>query len=130
MGKQNSREWFDGEIADEIKNHDRLFKKFKISKLHIDKDIYNAARYKLQKMIIDKTRAFFENKLTESIGKPKDLWKALRFLGLPSKMSSCEVNALKIKNTVEHDVNSVLEGFRNLLNSIGKPCKNAPQTNK
>ena len=26
--KQNSREWFDGEIADEIKNRDKLFKKF------------------------------------------------------------------------------------------------------
>ena len=44
--KQNSQEWFDGEIADEIKNRDKLFKKFKKSKLHIDKDIYNAARYK------------------------------------------------------------------------------------
>ena len=44
--KQNSQEWYDGEIADEIKNRDKLFKKFKKSKLHIDKDIYNAARYK------------------------------------------------------------------------------------
>ena len=61
-------------------------------------------------MIINKKRAFFENKLTESIGKPKNLWKALRSIGLPSKKSSCEVNALKMKNTVEHDVNSVLEG--------------------
>ena len=26
--KQNSQEWFDGEIADEIKNRDKLFKKF------------------------------------------------------------------------------------------------------
>ena len=26
--KQNSQEWFDGEIADEFKNRDRLFKKF------------------------------------------------------------------------------------------------------
>ena len=26
--KRNSQEWFDGEIADEIKNHDRLFKNF------------------------------------------------------------------------------------------------------
>ena len=41
--KQNSQEWFDGEIADEIKNQDKLFKKFKKSKLQIDKDIYNAA---------------------------------------------------------------------------------------
>ena len=64
-------------------------------------------------MIINKKRVFFENKLTESIGKPKDLWKALRSLGLPSKTSSCEVNALKIKNTVEHGIKSVLEGFRN-----------------
>ena len=50
--KQNSQEWFDGEIADEIKNRDRLFKKCKKSKLHI-------TRYKLQKMIINKKRAFF-----------------------------------------------------------------------
>ena len=35
--KQNSQEWFDGEIADEIKNRDKLFKKFKKSKLHLDK---------------------------------------------------------------------------------------------
>ena len=86
--KQNSQEWFDGEIADEIKNHDKLFRKFKKSKLQIDKDIYNVARYKLQKMIINKKRAFLENKFTESTGKPKDLWKTLRSLGLPSKISS------------------------------------------
>ena len=58
--------------------------------------------------------------MTESIGKPKDLWKAFRFLGLPSKTSSCEVNALKIKNTVEHDINSVLEGFRNYYSTLAE----------
>ena len=68
-------------------------------------------------MIITKKRAFLENKLTESIGKPKDLWKALRSQGLPSKTSSCEVNALKI-NKVEHDFNSVLEGFRNYCSTL------------
>ena len=118
--KRNSQEWFDGEIADEIKNRDKLFKKFKKSKLQIDKDIYNAARYKLQKMIINKKRAFLENKLTESIGKPKDLWKTLRSLGLSSKTSSCEVNALKINNKVEHDLNSVLEGFSNYYSTLGE----------
>ena len=44
--KQNSQEWFDGEIADEIENRDKLFKKFKKSKLHIDKEIYNVANIK------------------------------------------------------------------------------------
>ena len=101
-----------GEIADEIKNRDKLFKKFKKSKLHIDKDIYNAARYKVKKMIFNKKRSYFEKKLSESIGKPKDLWKALKSLGLPNKISSCEVSALKINNAVEHDANSVLLGFK------------------
>ena len=58
--KQNSLKWFHGEIVDEIKNHDKLFKKFKKSKLHIDKDIYNAARYKVRKMVFNKKRSFFE----------------------------------------------------------------------
>ena len=118
--KQNSQEFFDGKIADEIKNRDKLFKKFKKSKLHIDKDIYNAARYKVRKMIFDKKRSFFEKKLSESIGKPKDLWKALKSLGLPNKISSCEVSALKINNTVEHDANSVLESFKNYYSTLAE----------
>ena len=60
--KKNSQEWFDGEIANEIKNRDKLFKKFKKSKLHIDKDIYNATRHKVRKMTFDKKRLFFEKK--------------------------------------------------------------------
>ena len=39
--KQNFQKWFDVETVDEMKNHDKLFKKFKDSKLHIDKGIYN-----------------------------------------------------------------------------------------
>ena len=58
--KQNSQEWFDVEIADRIQNRDRLFKKFTKSKLNVDKDIYNAARYKLQKMIINKREHFLK----------------------------------------------------------------------
>ena len=37
--KHNSQEWFDQEIADEIKKRDKLLKSFRKSKLHIDKDI-------------------------------------------------------------------------------------------
>ena len=92
-----------------------MFKKFEKSKLHVDKDIFNAARYKL---IFNKKRAFFQNKLTESIGKAKDLRKILKSLGLPNKVSFCEVKAFKIKNTVEHDVNSVLEWFKSYYSTL------------
>lgn len=35
--KENSREWFENNIADEIKNRDKSFKICKRSKLRIDK---------------------------------------------------------------------------------------------
>ena len=44
MIKLNSQEWFDGENSAVIKNRYKLLKKFKRSRLHIDKEFYNAAR--------------------------------------------------------------------------------------
>ena len=58
-----------------------------------------------------------KKKLSESIGKSKDLWKALKSLGLPKKISSYEVSALKINDTVEHGANSIL-GFKNYYSTL------------
>ena len=69
-------------------------------------------------MIFNKKRLYFEKKLSESIGKSKDLWKALKSLGLLNKTSFCEVSALKKNNTVEHDANSVLEGFESYYSTL------------
>ena len=63
--KQNSQKWFDGENADEIKNRDKLFKKFKKSKLHIDKDIHDAASYRVKKAVFNIKRVLFEKKVKE-----------------------------------------------------------------
>ena len=53
--------------------------KFKRSRLQIDKELYNAAQYKVHKLIFNKKKYYFQNKLNECIGKPKELWKALVF---------------------------------------------------
>ena len=58
--------------------------------------------------------------------KPKYLWKALKSLGLPNKISSCEVSALNINNTVEHDANSILEGFKNYYSTLAENLLNMP----
>ena len=42
----------------------------------------------------------------------------MRSLGLPCKASSSEISTFQINNTVEHDVNSVLEGFRNSYSTL------------
>ena len=39
----------------------------------------------MQKLIKTKKKTLFEEKLKANVGKPKELWKALKSLGLPSK---------------------------------------------
>ena len=104
-------------------------KNFKKSRLHIDNKSYNAARYKVHTLIFNRKKDCFENILNKCIGKPKELLKALKSLVLPDKTSSCEVSALKVNKTVQHDTNLVLCGFKdyysnlagNLLKKLPKP---------
>ena len=93
--KGNSKEWFDSVVSEGINNRDKLFKKFKKSRLPLDQENYKKAHYEVKKLIAEKKRNFFETKLSENIGKPKGLWKTLKALGLPNKVSIATVNALK-----------------------------------
>ena len=68
-----SQNWFDAEIMEKINDRDKLFKKFKKSRLRADKDNYKEARNDVQKLIRTKKKAYFESKLTENIGKLKEL---------------------------------------------------------
>ena len=113
--KHNSQEWFDVEISEAIKNRDKLLKKFTKSKLHFDRELYNAAEYKVHKLIFNKKKGYFENKLNECIGKPKELWKALKSLGSPKKIFSFQASALKVNKTVQHDNNLFFRWIQGLL---------------
>ena len=75
--KNRTEEWFDGEVTESIKAREKLFKKFKKSKLLFDKELFNAARNSTQSLIYKKKKLFFKEKLNENIGKPKELWKSL-----------------------------------------------------
>ena len=62
-----------GKLPVKLKTVINYLKKNKNSKLNINKDIDNAARYEVKIMIFNKKRVFLERKSTESVGKPKDL---------------------------------------------------------
>ena len=64
--KSTTQEWFDAEIIREISNRDKLFKKFKTSKLHVDKIGYNGARILVQNLIKKEKENFFASKLEEN----------------------------------------------------------------
>ena len=73
--KNTSNEWFDREIAEKLSIRDKLFKKFKSSRLNIDWEIYKEARNEVQRTIKQKKKQYLEVKLSENIAKPKELWR-------------------------------------------------------
>ena len=83
--KDNTQDWFDDEVAKAIKLKEKRLKQFKSTELDIDEDLYKEAKYHAVKLIKQKKSPFYKEKLKENIGKPKELWKALKSLGLPSK---------------------------------------------
>ena len=69
--KGNTQNWFDGELFEKLRSRERLFKAFKKMRLHIDKELYKKAKYDVEKIIAAENQAFFDEKLSESVGKPK-----------------------------------------------------------
>ena len=49
--KNNNQDWFDREVTDLIHVREKLFLKFKKSKLHIDEEIYKKVRNQVQNLI-------------------------------------------------------------------------------
>ena len=66
----------------------------------------------MQSFIAKKKKEFFENKLTESVGKSKDLGKALKSLGLPNKSGGCIISALAEYQILKLDTKSIFETFK------------------
>ena len=95
--KLRTQEWFDRDIANQIDIRESLFKKFKKSRLHIDEQIYKDAKYQVDKLFKDKKINFIEQKLNENIGKPRELRKIIKSLGLPSKIAPSMYICLKNK---------------------------------
>ena len=72
----------------------------------------------MQNLIAKKKKEFFEKKLKECIGKPKDLWKAIKSLGLPNKSGRCIVGALTENQIVKHDTKSISRTFKSFYSNL------------
>ena len=116
--KTNSQDWFDMEIREKIKTRVSLYRKFKKSKNRVDEDIYKSAKRDVEKLVKQKKREFYQNKLEQNIGKPKELWKTLKSLGLPSKKASNSKICLKKEDSISFDDATNTSIFNNFYSSL------------
>ena len=130
--KNNSPDWFEAEIHEEIETRDKLFAKFKKSKKSNDHKNYKIARNKVQHLINKKKKIFVVGKLNENIGKPKELWKSLKSLGLPSKKTTPSSICLENNETLSFDSKTNAEIFKDFYSNLaGDLLKKLPSpTNK
>ena len=77
--------------------------------------MYKKAKYDASKLI---DQAFFEEKLSETIGKPKGLWEFLKSLGMPNKTVISNFNTIEQDNTLTHDTRSISKIFKNFLSNL------------
>ena len=101
--KNNNQHCFDREVANLIHVRKKLFLKIKISKVHIDEEICKKFRNQVQKLIEKKKRNLYEINLKQKINKPKELWKTLKFMSLPSKTASA--SSICLKDRIEIIIN-------------------------
>ena len=75
---------------------------------------------KVQKLIWPKKKL---RRLNDSIGKVKELWKALKFLGSPNKTWACGINVLKVNKTMTSETESALDVFKNYYRTFSQPLQ-------
>ena len=116
--KGNTRKWLYGEALEKLNSRDKLFLKFQKSKLHIDKELFKKAKYEVLKLIATKKQAFVKEKISESIGKPKELWKPLKYLSMLNKTLISNFSAMEDNDTLTYDTRSISKFFKNFFSSL------------
>ena len=96
-------------------------------------DLYvlNEQRKYVQNLIKDKKQEFYKEKLRQNVGKPKELWKTLKSLGLPNKSSSWTKTCLSkdgIKHFDDKSNATIFKDFfcdlaKNLVSKLPSPSK-------
>ena len=116
--KNNTPDWFDGEIMDKIRNRDKLNRKFKLSKSEEDGLHYRSSRNKVQTLINGKKKSYIQNSLQENKRDSKKLWKTLKNLGLPSKTKSSSKINLNINGELNSKPADIAEHFNNFYSTL------------
>ena len=60
----------------------------------------------------------FKEKISENIGKPKELWESLKYIGMPNKTLISKFNAMQNNDTLTYDTRSISTVFKNFFSSL------------
>ena len=71
-------------------------------------------------MIAAKSQAFFDEKLSESVGKPKQLWNSLKSLGMPKTTVVSNFNAIDDNKSLTCDIRKISKLFKDFFSNLAE----------
>ena len=86
--------------------------------LHIDKELYKNAKYGTQKLITAKKQPFFDEKLSESVGKPKELWNTLKSLGMLMKTVVSNFKTIDNNKSLTCDIKTMSKVLKDFFSNL------------
>ena len=96
--KAKSNPWLHNQIASAMQRRYKFYKTFKDSFLETDKENFKILTFTCRKRY---WRTYFEEELANNRNKSKELWKALKLLGLSSEKARKVEISLKEYNTIQ-----------------------------
>ena len=101
-----------------------------MSRFDIDKELLKKAKHEVLKLIATENQASFNLKVSESIGKPKELWESLKYLSIPNKTLITKFNAIEDNDNLTYDTQTISlvlkKFFPNLAESFLTELPNLP----
>ena len=91
---------------------------FRKSKFHTDEENYKKVKHQVQNLIRKKKWEFYKTNLRQKINEPKELWKTLKSMGLPSKAVTASNFCLKDKNEIVFNPTKNCSIFENYFSSL------------
>ena len=116
--KGNSKAQFDSDIMETIRVRDKLKEKFLRTKLHVHHERFKEQRNSVQQKIKNKKTNFVRNQLQKNTKKPKELWKVLINIGLPSKAALISKICLKENHFTQVDDKQNANTFKNFYSKL------------
>ena len=118
--KGKTQKWFDCEALEKLNSRDKFFQKSKKSRPRIHKELFKKVKYEALKLIATRKQTFFREKISESIGKPNELWESFKYLGISNKDLISNFNAMEDNYTLIYDTRSISTVFKNFFSSLAE----------
>ena len=119
-----TKPWFDNNMIGLIRKRNKLKKKLLNTKLHVDYEYIKEQQNIVQREIKRKKTNYVKEQLQKNTNNPKELWKALKNLGMPCQVSHQPKIFLRENNLLQFSEKKNANTFKDFCRNLAADLVN------